>query len=286
MADPVRSTIPGLQEKKTRGERLTMLTAYDYPFARLIDGAGVDVVLVGDSLGMVGLGYTSTVPVTMEEMLHHANAVRRGVSRALLVGDMPFMSFQVSPERAVINAGRFLKEAGCDAVKLEGGSESLEAARAICKIGIPVMGHLGLTPQTAGRFGGFKVQGRDAATAEAIVRDAEALQAAGCFSVVLECLPDVLAQRITKRLRVPTFGIGSGPGCDGQVLVTQDLLGLYDRLQPKFVKRYAELGHQVQSAIAQFKRDVEQGQFPTAAHSYGMTPSNHRRPAKSSRPRV
>ncbi len=244
-----------------------MLTAYDYPIARLLDQAGVDIVLVGDSLGMVGLGYDSTVPVTMEEMLHHAKAVRRGVRRALLVGDMPFMSFQVNPEQAVINAGRFLKEAGCDAVKLE-GVESLAAAKAIVGIGIPVMGHLGLTPQTATRFGGFKVQGREPAAAAGLLRAAETLEAIGCFAVVLECVPDVVAKRITARLKIPTIGIGAGPSCDGQVVVTQDLLGLYDRLSPKFVKRYAELGQMATNAVREFARDVRQGRFPTAAQTF------------------
>ncbi len=288
MSDTV--TIPDLQSKKSRGERITMLTAYDYPIAHLLDEAQVDIVLVGDSLGMVGLGYSSTVPVTMEEMLHHAKAVRRGVRRAFLIGDMPFMSFQVSREEAVVNAGRFLKEAGCDAIKLEGGLESLGAAKAIAGIGIPVMGHIGLTPQTATRFGGFRVQGRDAASAERLVQAAEALQLAGCFALVLECIPDVLARRITQRLTIPTIGIGSGPWCDGQVLVTQDLLGLYDRMQPKFVKRYAELGRAALSAIAQFKREVEAQQFPTAAHSYTAEALTHpagrvvRRLRKAARP--
>lgn len=273
MGDSHVVTIPALQAKKSRGERITMLTAYDYPMARILDQAGMDMVLVGDSLGMVGLGYASTVPVTMEAMIHHAQAVRRGVSRALLVGDMPFLSFQVSREEAIRNAGRFLKEAGCDAVKIEGGFEALAAAKAIAGVGIPVMGHVGLTPQTATRFGGFKVQGRDPAGAEAVARAAEALQEAGCFAMVLECIPDTLAKRITRRLKVPTLGIGSGPWCDGQVLVSHDLLGLYDRLQPKFVKRYAELGRVAQAAVQQFKREVEAGQFPTTAHSYSAAPA-------------
>src|SRR3989338_4975983 len=219
METPTRVTVPGLRGMKRRGERFTMLTAYDYPIARVLDQAGGGGVLVGDSLGMVGLGYDSTVPVTMEEMLHHAKAVRRGVRRALLVGDMPFMSFQVNPEQAVVNAGRFLKEAGCDAVKVEGGAEALAAATAIVAIGIPVMGHLGLTPQTAGRFGGFKVQGRDAASAAALLRAAVALEAAGCFAVVLECVPGVVAKRITARLTIPTIGIGAGPSCGGPGVV-------------------------------------------------------------------
>ena len=203
------------------------------------------------------------------------------MSRALLVGDMPFMSFQVSPEQAVVNASRFLKEAGCDAVKLEGGFESLAAARAIAAIGIPVMGHLGLTPQTAGRFGGFKVQGRDPESAKAMVKAAEALQEAGCFAIVLECIPDVLAQRITERLRIPTIGIGSGPWCDGQVLVTYDLLGLYDQFLPKFVKRYAELGRAAVTAVQQFKRDVASGRFPSAEHSYSVGRVKPQRPRRS-----
>src|SRR3989338_166192 len=268
METPTRVTVPGLRGMKRRGERFTMLTAYDYPIARVLDQAGVEVVLVGDSLGMVGLGYDSTVPVTMEEMLHHAKAVRRGVRRALLVGDMPFMSFQVNPEQAVVNAGRFLKEAGCDAVKVEGGAEALAAATAIVAIGIPVMGHLGLTPQTAGRFGGFKVQGRDAASAAALLRAAGALEQAGCFAGVVECVTDVVAKRITARLTIPTIGIGAGPSCDGQVVVTQDLLGLYDRFSPRFVKRYAELGQAATNAVRGVSRDVRQGRFPTAAHTF------------------
>lgn len=291
METATRVTIPDLRRKKARGERIVMLTAYDYPIARTLDQAGVDLVLVGDSLGMVGLGYDSTVPVTMEEMIHHAKAVRRGVRRALLVGDMPFMSFQVSPERAVLNAGRFLQEAGCEAVKLEGGLESLAAATAMVTAGIPVIGHIGLTPQTAGRFGGFKVQGRDAAGAQALVRAAVALEAAGCFALVLECVPDTLAKRITDRLRIPTIGIGAGARCDGQVVVTQDLLGLYDRFQPKFVKRYAELGQAAQAAVRQFAQDVRRGAFPGPAQTFtqktdgvrpagrprGLTPSKNRR---------
>lgn len=268
MEAAARVTIPDLQAKKARGERIVMLTAYDYPIARVLDQAGVDVVLVGDSLAMVGLGHESTVPVTMDEMIHHAKAVRRGVKRALLVGDMPFMSFQVSPERAVLNAGRFLQEAGCDAIKLEGGFESLEAAKAIVNAGIPAIGHIGLTPQTAGRFGGFKVQGRDAAGADALLRAATALEAAGCFALVLECVPDTLAKRISGQLKIPTIGIGAGAGCDGQVVVTQDLLGLYERFRPKFVKRYAELGQAAQTAVRQFAQDVRSGAFPGEAQTF------------------
>jgi len=247
-----------------------MLTAYDYPVARLVDEAGIDAILVGDSLGMVALGYDSTVPVTMDEMIHHAKAVRRGTRRSLLIGDMPFMSYQVSAEEAVRNAGRFMKEAGCDAVKLEGGTESCAVTRAIVDAGIPVLGHLGLTPQTASKLGGFKVQGRDAGSAEHILEAAVALQAAGCFAVVLECVPAALAEMITRRLQIPTIGIGAGGGCDGQVLVTNDMLGLYDRFVPKFVKRYAELGAAITEAIGAYRRDVEAGAFPSSTHAFTM----------------
>jgi 3-methyl-2-oxobutanoate hydroxymethyltransferase len=238
--------------------------------ARLLDEAGLDILLVGDSLGMVVLGYAGTTPVTMEEMLHHAKAVRRGVTRALVVGDMPFMSFHVSLRETVANAGRFIQEAGCDAVKVEWKPGIEDVAKAIIDAGIPVMGHVGLTPQTAQAEGGFKVRGRDAETAARILAQAVALQEVGCFAMVLECIPDVLAEEITRRLRVPTIGIGAGPHCDGQVLVTYDLLGLYGPFRPKFVKAYAELGDAVRRAAGQYIEEVKSGAFPATEHTFTM----------------
>ncbi|MDO8729581.1 MAG: 3-methyl-2-oxobutanoate hydroxymethyltransferase [Candidatus Omnitrophota bacterium] len=273
-------TIPELLRRTERGEKLTMLTAYDLPVARLLDEAGVDVVLVGDSLGMVALGYSATVPVTMEEMLHHCKAVRRGVTRALVVGDMPFMSFNIAVKETVRNAGRFLKEAGCDAVKVEGGQgseESLQAVQAIVQAGIPVLGHLGLTPQTAGRLGGFKVQGKTAETAVKLLESALELESAGCFGVVLECVPTLVAQEISRRLKIPTFGIGAGPHCDGQVLVTHDLLNLTGSFHPKFARAFARLDREILSALSKFKKAVKQGTFPSAAESTAMDPEQAKR---------
>ncbi len=247
-----------------------MLTAYDYPTALAEDQAGVDVILVGDSLGMVVLGYDNTLPVTMEEMLHHARAVARGVRSALLVGDMPFMSYQVSAEDALRNAGRFLQQGGMDAVKLEGGRERADAVRAIVGAGIPVMGHLGLTPQSVHQLGGFRPQGRTASAAKRLLEDALRLEEAGCFSLVLESVPARLAQLVSKRLTIPTIGIGAGVGCDGQVLVTHDLLGLFDRFTPKFVKKYANFHSEMQRAFTEFKVDVESKQFPAVEHSVEM----------------
>lgn len=264
-------TIPELIEKKRRGEKITMLTAYDWPMARLIDEAGVDVVLVGDSLGMVALGFPTTVPVTMEEMIHHAKAVRRGVSSALLVGDMPFMSFNVSREETIRNAGRFLKEAGCDAVKVEGGQgsvESLQAVEAIVEAGILVLGHLGLTPQTAAKTGGFKVQGKSPESAQRIFEAALKLEEAGCFGIVLECIPTQLAERITQSLKIPTIGIGAGAHCDGQVLVTQDLLSLSGPLKPRFARSFVQLDQAILKAIEQFRREVLNGSFPSDEESF------------------
>ncbi|HEX7234448.1 MAG TPA: 3-methyl-2-oxobutanoate hydroxymethyltransferase, partial [Nitrosospira sp.] len=226
-----------LRQKKERGEPITMLTAYDYPTALAMDQAGVDVILVGDSLAMVVLGYENTLPVTMEEMLHHSRAVARGAKNALLIGDMPFMSYQVSVEEATRNAGRFLQQGGMDAVKLEGGRERAEAVRSITSAGIPVMGHIGLTPQSINQLGGFRAQGKTAIAARRLVEDALILEEAGCFSLVLESVPARLAELISKKISIPTIGIGAGVGCDGQVLVTHDLLGLFDRFTPKFVKK-------------------------------------------------
>jgi 3-methyl-2-oxobutanoate hydroxymethyltransferase len=259
-----------LQNKKDRGEVITMLTAYDYPSASMVDAAAIDMILVGDSLGMVVLGYDSTVPVTMEEMLHHCKAVSRGAERAFLVGDMPFMSYQVEVGEAVRNAGRFLKEGGMDSVKLEGGQEICPAITAILEAGIPVLGHIGLTPQSQSKLGGYRVQGRTAVAAKRLLEDALALQEAGCFGIVLEAVPAIVAQEISRRLRIPTIGIGAGAGCDGQVLVFHDLLGLYDRLQPRFVKQYVSLRQTIIDAFVAFGEEVCARSFPTAEHIYGM----------------
>ena len=266
----MQTTLSTILKRKKRGLKITMLTAYDYPTAKLADAAGIDIVLVGDSLANVVLGLESTREVGMSEMLHHAKAVRRAVKRALLVGDMPYSSYQKRPAEAARNAKRFAREAGCDAVKLEWFPQCLSVARNIRKAGIPVMGHVGLTPQTADKLGGFKVQGRDAESAAAIIRNAQALQAAGCFSIVLECIPDAIARLITKQLKIPTIGIGAGVHCDGQVLVLYDLLGLSDRFHPKFVKTYAHLGPAVLRAIARYRADVAAGRFPSRKYSYSM----------------
>ena len=260
-------TIPSLQEMKRDSQKITMLTAYDYPMARLVDEAQIDIILVGDSLGMVVLGYDSTLPVTMEDMIRHTQAARRGTKYALLVGDMPYKSYDTQKD-AVVNATRFVKDAGCDAVKLEGGTESLEAAEAIIKAGIPVMGHLGLTPQSIEKLGGFKVQGKTAEAAEVIINDALKLEKVGCFSVVLECVPSQIAKIITKRLKVPTIGIGAGPDCDGQVLVTNDMVGLFDRFVPKFVKQYIKLSTHILKGIKTYKKEVAEGRFPAKEHEF------------------
>ncbi|MFH1189558.1 MAG: 3-methyl-2-oxobutanoate hydroxymethyltransferase [Candidatus Omnitrophota bacterium] len=261
-------TIPDLYAMKREGRKITMLTAYDYPMARIVDEAGIDVILVGDSLGMVVLGYESTVPVTMDEMIHHAKAAKRGTKFAFLIGDMPFMSYQVSKEEAVRNAGRFMKEALCDAVKLEGGDEVLDATKAIIDAGIPVLGHLGLTPQTASKLGGYKVQGKDCESAEKILDQALKLERAGCFAIVLECVPDKVAELITKRLKIPTISCGAGPACDGQVLVTNDMVGLFDRFVPKFVKQYIKLSPLIRDAFVKYREEVTAGKFPGPEHSF------------------
>ncbi len=259
------------RQKKERGEPITMLTAYDYPTALAMDKAGIDAILVGDSLAMVVLGYENTLPVTMEEMLHHARAVARGAESALLIGDMPFMSYQVSVEEAVRNAGRFLQSAGMDAVKLEGGRERADAVRAIVNTGIPVMGHLGLTPQSVNQLGGFRAQGRTASAAKVMLEDARILEEAGAFSLVLEAVPARLAEFISKQISIPTIGIGAGPGCDGQVLVTHDLLGLFERFTPKFVKKYTDLHASMNKAFAEYIDDIETKRFPSKEHSVEMT---------------
>ena len=263
-------TITDLQAKKRDGKKITMLTAYDYPTARLVDEAGMDSVLVGDSLGMVVLGYDSTVPVTMDEMIHHAKAVRRGIKYAFLIGDMPFMSYQISKEEAVRNAGSFMKEAGCDAVKLEGGEEVIGVTKAIVDAGIPVLGHLGLTPQTISKLGGYRIQGKDAGSAGKILDQALRLEAAGCFAIVLECVPDKVGKLISERLKIPTISCGGGPYCDGQVLVTNDMVGLFDRFVPKFVKQYIKLSPMILDAFRKYKEEVESGKFPGSEHSFAI----------------
>ncbi|MGI6611173.1 MAG: 3-methyl-2-oxobutanoate hydroxymethyltransferase [Limnochordia bacterium] len=263
--------VPDFVAMKARGERITMLTAYDYTMARLLDAGGVDSILVGDSVGNVQLGYSTTLPVTMEDMLHHTRAVSRGVQRALVIADMPFLSFQVDPLEAVRNAGRFLQEGGADAVKLEGGQAVLPAVRHMVQIGIPVVGHLGLTPQSVHQFGGFKVQAKTEDAAKALMADALALEEAGAFCIVLESVPVDVAAAVTQRLRIPTIGIGAGVTCDGQVLVCYDALGMFDDFKPRFVKRFANLGNEIRRAVATYCSEVRDGTFPDAEHSYGSS---------------
>lgn len=270
-------TVRDFFQKKQQQQPITMLTAYDYPTALLIDQAGIDSILVGDSLGMVVLGYENTLAVTMDDMLHHCRAVARGSKSAFLIGDMPFLSYQVSVSEAVRNAGRFLQEAGMDAVKLEGGRERLETVRAIIQAGIPVMGHLGLTPQSVHQLGGFRTQGKTAAAAQRLLEDALLLEEAGCFSVVLESIPAQLGQLVSERLSMPTIGIGGGPGCDGQVLVLHDMIGLFDRFRPKFVKGYASLHSDLLAAFGRYKEEVESRAFPAAENCYEMPPAEWRK---------
>lgn len=263
-----KTTILDLYKKKAEGKKITMLTAYDYPTAQIVDQAGIDMILVGDSLGMVVQGQDSTIPVTMDEMIYHTRMVSRAAKTSMVVGDMPFLSYQTSTEEAVRNAGRFLKEGGCEVVKLEGGSQMAEVVRAIVNAGIPVMAHIGLTPQYVHMLGGFKVQGKDEAAREKLLADARAVQDAGAFSVVIEGVPASLGKDITAMLRIPTIGIGAGPSCDGQVLVLHDLLGLFDRFTPKFVKKYAKLREQAINAVLQYKQEVESSAFPAEEHSF------------------
>ncbi len=257
-------TVPDFVAAKARGQRLTVLTAYDYTMARLLDDAGVDSLLVGDSLGMVVQGQPDSLAVTLDEMVYHTRLTARGVRRSLLVADLPFMSYQISPRQALKSAGRLIKEGGAQAVKLEGGARSVAAIAAITAADIPLMAHIGLTPQSVRRLGGFKVQ-RDA---DRLMEDALAVEAAGAFAVVVECVPTDVAARITAALKIPTIGIGAGPDCDGQILVTPDLLGLYDDLRPRFVKHYAELGQAVRKAVEAFCREVRDGSFPAPEHSF------------------
>ena len=265
-----RIPITDLKAKKKRGEKVVMMTCYDYPSARLLEAAGVDILFIGDTLGMVVLGYDTTIPVTMEEMLHHTKAVVRGSSRAHVLADMPFMSYQTSPEDALRNASRLLKEAGAQSVKLEGGVRVADTVRFIVDAGIPVMGHIGLTPQSINQLGGYKVQGKTPAAAVRLINDALALEQAGAYAVVLECVPAPLAQTISDRVAIPTIGIGAGPHCDGQVQVFHDLLGLFDDFVPKHAKRYADLGSQITEAVRAYAAEVRDGRFPTAKESFGV----------------
>ena len=287
-------TIPNLRAKKERGEPIVMLTGYDYPTARALDQAGIDAILVGDSLGMVVLGYENTLPVTMEDMIHHCKAVARGARTAHLVGDLPFLSYQVSPSEGVRNAGRLLKEAHVDAVKLEGGRNVSATVQAIVEAGIPVMGHIGLTPQSVHQLGGWRIQGRTREAALRLIEDARILEDSGCYAVVLERIPDKIAELITARLSIPTLGIGSGSGCDGQVLVTHDLLGMFDRFTPPFACRYAELGLEMERAFDRFCEEVRHRRFPAVEHGCQIdekefqgvledlsTKENHRIPTKA-----
>jgi 3-methyl-2-oxobutanoate hydroxymethyltransferase len=267
---PLPMTLPRLAEKKRLGEPIVMVTAYDYPSAQVAEEASVDIVLVGDSAAMTVLGYPTTVPVRIDEMLMLAAAARRGLQTPMLVGDLPFGSYEASDEQAIATAQRFIKEAGCDAVKLERGGTSVQRARAIVESGIPVMGHVGLTPQTATALGGYKAQGRTADRAIGVARDAIALQQAGCFSIVFEAIPAAVATAIMARLEVPVIGIGAGPATDGQVLVFHDLLGIYDGHIPRFAKRYGELRAQMVAGVAEYAAEVRSGAFPTAEHTYSI----------------
>ncbi|MBE7471461.1 MAG: 3-methyl-2-oxobutanoate hydroxymethyltransferase [Anaerolineales bacterium] len=268
MTVSTKVSILDLQRKKEERQPISMLTAYDYPGALLADEAGIDLILVGDSLAMTVLGHPNTVSVTMDEMLHHCKAVARGTKRAFTVGDMPFMSYQVERGEAVRNAGRFLKEGNMDSIKLEGGREVADTVRAIVAAGIPVMGHIGLTPQSATKLGGFKVQGKSAEAARRLLEDALLLEEAGCFAIVLEAIPAAVGRVVSQKLTIPTIGIGAGPDCDGQVLVFHDILGLFDRFTPRFVKRYADLRQPILEALQTYRREVEAREFPTPAHSF------------------
>jgi 3-methyl-2-oxobutanoate hydroxymethyltransferase len=263
-------TIFDLQAKVARGEKVFQVTAVDFPTAQLVDRAGIDCILIGDSLGMTALGLASTVPVTMDEMVHHAKAISRAAKRALLVGDLPLGAYHASTADAVNNAMRMVKEGGADVVKLEGGEDFAPMAEAVVRAGIPVMAHIGLTPQLMAKLGGFRVQGKDAGAGVQLLKDALAMEKAGCFAIVLEAIPDRVAQLITERLQIPTIGIGAGPHCDGQNLVLHDMVGLFDRFTPKFVKRYANCWDVIGKALADFQEDVRNGGFPKAEHSFTM----------------
>ena len=265
-----RVSTASLLTKKENHEKITMLTSYDYSMAGMVDAAGIDMILVGDSLGMVTLGYENTLSVTMDDMIHHTSAVVRGTTNTMVVGDMPFLSYHISTQEAVRNAGRFIQEAGAQSVKLEGGTERVDTIKAILDAQIPVMGHIGMTPQSVNQFGGFKVQGKDIETAKKIIDDAKALEKAGVFGMVLECVPTPLAQRITEEAGIPTIGIGAGPYCDGQVLVVNDMLGMFKGHIPKFVKKFANLEPLIIEAFQSYKNEVEAGTFPGPEHGFTM----------------
>jgi len=263
-------TVKSFQEAKDNNRKISMLTAYDYSMAKIVDAAGIDSVLVGDSLGMVFQGNESTLPVTLDEIIYHTKAVVRGVKNALVVADMPFLSYHVSKEEAVRNAGRMIKEGGAEAVKMEGGSLFSETIKAVVDAQIPVMGHIGLTPQSVNAFGGFKVQGKDEQSAKRIWEDAKLLEEAGVFAITLECIPDKLAQLITKSLRIPTIGIGAGKSCDGQVLVINDMLGMFSDFVPRFIKQYAKLNTEITAAVQDYMAEVREGDFPAGEHTFDM----------------
>ncbi len=262
-------TTQKLKKMKETGEKISMTTAYDYPTAYLVDKAGIEIILVGDSLAMTVLGHDSTVPVTMEEMLHHIRPVVKGAPNPLIVGDLPFGSYNVSKEQAIINSTRLMKEGGCDVVKLEGGIEVADTVKAIVDAGIPVMGHIGLTPQTVSKMGGFKVQGKSAEAAQMLVDDALALEKAGAWGLIVEGVPEEVGKLITQKVSIPTVGIGGGRYCDGQVLVFHDMFGLFEKFLPKFVKQYAQLGEEIVKGLEEFKKEVREGEFPTDAHVFG-----------------
>lgn len=266
----MKHTAITFKDAKQKGEKLSMLTAYDYTTAKLVDEAGIHAILVGDSLGMVMLGYENTCSVTMEDMIHHCAAVSRGAKQALLIADMPFMSYQTSVYDAVVNAGRLVKEGHAQAVKLEGGLEVCDHIRAIVRASIPVCAHIGLTPQSVHALGGFKVQGKGEEAAQRLLDEARAVEEAGAFAVVLECVPQALASKITQAVHIPTIGIGAGAGCDGQVLVYQDMLAMYSDMAPKFAKQYAQIGAQMKEAFAAYKKEVSEGAFPAQEHTFKM----------------
>ena len=269
-SEPKKLTIFDVQAKVAAGEKVFQVTATDYPTALLVDRAGIDFILIGDSLGMTALGYSGTVPVTMDEMIHHAKAISRAAKRSILVGDLPLGAYHASTADAVNNAMRMVKEGGADVVKMEGGEDVVPMIEAVVRAGIPVMGHMGLTPQLISKLGGWRVQGKSGAAGAQFVRDADALERAGCFAVVLEAIPDRVATLITERLEIPTIGIGAGAGCDGQNLVLHDLVGLFDRFLPHFAKRYVNVGETIDGALRDFQQEVRDGAFPTAEHSFAM----------------